>query len=88
MNKDKKWKLIALLISSVLIVLTNIFVLQFIQETNATTICLLISIETFLFVVSYTLIYILPKAIVRVVEYKKKEKNLVKIKHVSIEKEI
>lgn len=88
MNKDKKWNLIALAIAFVLVVLTNIFVLQFIQETNDTIVCFLIAMEAVLFAVSYTFIYIVPKSILRVIDSKKKEKKLAKIKHVSIEDEI
>ena len=82
MNKDKKRKFIALVISFVLIVFIHIFALQFIQEINNTIICLLIGMETFLFVISYTIAYIVPKAFLRVIEAKKKEKNLAKIKHI------
>ena len=88
MNKDQKWNLTAVVISFVLSVLTSMFILQFIQEKNIIIACLLSSMAAVIFTVSYTIIYIIPKAILRVMESKRKEKNLVKIKHVSIEDEI
>ena len=88
MSKDQKWNFTAVVISFVLSVLTTMFVLQFIPERNITIACILSGIAAVIFTVSYTIIYIIPKAILRIRNSKKEEKNLAKIKHVSIEKEI
>lgn len=88
MSKDQKWNFTAVVISFALSVITNMVVLQFIQERNITIACILSGIAAVIFTVSYTIIYIIPKAILRIRNSKKEEKNLAKIKHVSIEKEI
>ena len=80
MSKDQKWNLTAVVISFVLSVLTTMFVLQFIPEIYIAKECLAIMMSVFIFAVPYTIIYIIPKAILRIINSKKEEKNLAKIR--------